>query len=473
MLINATPVGKRESTGPYNRPMPSADSSPTLEFVNHASVLLSDGEVGVLSDPWYFGSTFHNGWSLLVENDDAHIREVLARTDYIWISHEHPDHFSPPFFKRYGDLIRARGIRMLFQATRDGRVTGFLRQNGFQVIEMGDGETLRLSEAFSVEIVRSDLYDSALLATVGGVRVFNLNDCPLTSQADLQKFADKHGRCDVLLTQFSYAAWKGGRANRAWRQRAAKAKLQAMRRQVEVLQPDACIPFASFVRFSHELNSYMNDAVNRPGRVLAVLEAAHPVFMAPRETQALGDLRQNPASFDYWQEKFDGIAAMPLARYEISLASPALAESFRSWQKRVFERNSRLLMRLARRLLPFHPFSPTVVRLVDTGETLRLDMLSGSKTTNAAADIELHSASLDFLFRNDFGLDTLFVNGCFEESREGGFDAFAKCFAVGNLNAMGLFIGPSILKRLDIVSLMLGKLLAVRKNMKAARPARG
>src|SRR5687768_14953391 len=100
-------------------------SSATIEFVNHASVLLSDGQTGVLTDPWYFGATFHMGWSLLAESDDAYIREVLSRTTHIWISHEHPDHFSPPFFKRYRDEILARGITILFQATRDQRVADF------------------------------------------------------------------------------------------------------------------------------------------------------------------------------------------------------------------------------------------------------------------------------------------------------------------------------------------------------------
>ena len=439
----------------------------TIEFVNHASVLLSDGQIGVLSDPWYFGSTFHNGWALLVENDDACIRDVLARTTHIWISHEHPDHFSPPFFKRYKDLILARGITVLFQQTHDQRVAGFLRQNGFAVREMPAGEVLTLAPGFTVQTVKSDLYDSALLATLGGKRVFNLNDCPLTSNADLQAFAAKYGRCDILLTQFSYAAWKGGRDNRAWRKRAAKAKLRAMHRQMTVLQPSVCIPFASFVRFSHELNSYMNDAVNLPRQVLAAHEAAHTrlVFMQPQEIQSLAALQQAPASLTFWQEKFKAAASMPLARYEMQPSAADLQAAFAAWQTRVFGKNSRLLMRLARALLPFHPFAPTTVRLVDQDTRVRIDLFGGLSVAQGEADIELHSASLDFILRNDFGLDTLFVNGCFEELRPGGFDAFAKCFAIGNLNAMGLHVGPSILRRLDVVSMLLGKLLAVRKNI--------
>ena len=109
------------------------ESGPRLEFVNHASVLVSSTSLGLLTDPWYFGRVFHEGWSLLTETKDAEIRDLLQRTDVIWISHEHPDHFSPPFFKRYGELIRQRGIRFLFQTTRDQRVAGFLREQGFSV----------------------------------------------------------------------------------------------------------------------------------------------------------------------------------------------------------------------------------------------------------------------------------------------------------------------------------------------------
>jgi hypothetical protein len=445
-------------------------SSATIEFVNHASVLLSDGHTGVLSDPWYFGSTFHHGWALLVENDDAYIREVLARTTHIWISHEHPDHFSPPFFKRYKEQILERGITVLFQKTHDQRVAGFLRQNGFAVREMAEDEVLVLAPGFSVQTVKSDLYDSSLLATVGGKRVFNLNDCPLTSGADLQAFAARYGPCDILLTQFSYAAWKGGRDHRAWRKRAAKAKLRAMHRQMTVLQPAICIPFASFVRFSHELNSYMNDAVNLPRQVLAAHEAkaTRLVFMQPQETQALHAMQQAPASLAFWQDKFKDAASMPLARYETQSSPADLQTAFAAWQSRVFGKNSRLLMCLARTLLPFHPFAPTVVHLADQAISVRIDLFGGLSESSGEPDIELHSASLDFILRNDFGLDTLFVNGCFEELRPGGFDAFAKCFAIGNLNAMGLHVGPSIFRRLDVVSMMLGKLLAVRKNMTAS-----
>lgn len=441
----------------------------TLEFVNHASVLLSDGQVGVLSDPWYAGEVFHRGWSLLVQNDPAAIREVLARTDYIWISHEHPDHFSPPFFRQFSGEIRARGIRILFQRTRDARVCDFLRAQGFAVIEMGEGKELQLAPRFTVQIVRCDLYDSALLAHIDGVRVFNLNDCPLTRSEVLQAFAARHGSCDVLLTQFSYAAWKGGRARSDWRARAAQAKLAVIERQVAALKPRAVVPFASFVRFSHTLNAYMNDAVNTPARVVQALSGlpTRLVFMQPGERQALSLLQPNPASVDFWQARFTEIPGAPLSDYEASLPRETLCEACARWQARVRRQNAIWLMRLACRALPIRPFAATTVHVIDQPLCLRFDpfRVCEALPADAPADIALHSASLEFQFDHDFGFDTLFVNGCFEECTAGGFERFARCVVIGSLNAMGVNVAPSVVRRLDVIRLLLAKAGALRGNL--------
>ena len=49
----------------------------SIRFINHASVLISSGETGILSDPWYSSDAFNKGWNLLYENQDSEICEVL------------------------------------------------------------------------------------------------------------------------------------------------------------------------------------------------------------------------------------------------------------------------------------------------------------------------------------------------------------------------------------------------------------
>jgi L-ascorbate metabolism protein UlaG (beta-lactamase superfamily) len=54
-----------------------------IEFVNHASVLIRHGDIGLLCDPWYDGSAFHKSWRLLVETPQPQIQDLLRRTTHI------------------------------------------------------------------------------------------------------------------------------------------------------------------------------------------------------------------------------------------------------------------------------------------------------------------------------------------------------------------------------------------------------
>mgnify|MGYP003324639831 CR=1 FL=1 len=58
-----------------------SETKTSIEFVNHASVLINYGKIGILSDPWYSQSVFHNGWRLLYENSEEYIDKVLDNTE--------------------------------------------------------------------------------------------------------------------------------------------------------------------------------------------------------------------------------------------------------------------------------------------------------------------------------------------------------------------------------------------------------
>ena len=48
-----------------------------IEFVNHASVILSHNNVSILSDPWFNGPVFNEGWRLLHEVNVEKITNLL------------------------------------------------------------------------------------------------------------------------------------------------------------------------------------------------------------------------------------------------------------------------------------------------------------------------------------------------------------------------------------------------------------
>jgi hypothetical protein len=77
----------------------------------------------------------------------------------------------------------------------------------------------------------------------------------------------------------------------------------------------------------------------------------------------------------------------------------------------------------------------------------------------------MHSESLFFIFKNEFGFDTLTVNGCFECSPKN-FSKVSKTLAIGSLNAMGLNLNLSILLRLNIIILFFKKLIVFIRKLK-------
>ncbi|AXI46128.1 hypothetical protein C1J03_08915 [Sulfitobacter sp. SK012] len=438
-----------------------------IEFVNHASVLIRHGDVSLLSDPWYEGPAFHNGWRLLVETHAPQVEELLKRTTHIWLSHEHPDHFSVGFFKRYGQIIRDRGIMLLFQDIDDQRVADFFRAQDFVITFLPFGKSIDLSSDVSVTCIKDEFIDSALSVRAGNTHILNLNDCNVGTAKRAQEFRDAVGTCDILLTQFSYAAWKGGRDNRAWRVTAAQEKLDNISVQAHVLEPKMIIPFASFVSFAHERNNYLNDASNTPDAVVENFKDAPFAIqvMAPGDvTDGSADPAASAKACDWWRTQY-AKAGDDLMTYE-TVDAQALQTAFAKWRTRVFKNNSRPVMKCAQKFSPIKVLKPVVIELDDLGTRWEIDPPKGTFTqTGAPADLIMHSESLEFLFLNSFGFDTLSVNGNFEEASTGGFSRAARSIAIENLNNLGIRFGMGLLFEPKIIAVILERLRGVSAKM--------
>ena len=163
----------------------------SIKFINHASVLIRHNAIFLLSDPWYFGTSFHEGWSLIYENKDSEIRKLLNEVTHIWISHEHPDHFSIPFFKKYNEILKENKIEILFQLTKDRRVYSFLTSQNLKIKELNHSKDYYLDKDFKIKCVKSSFYDSSLLLEVNRKKIFNLNDCPIHNKKQIKNFFNK------------------------------------------------------------------------------------------------------------------------------------------------------------------------------------------------------------------------------------------------------------------------------------------
>ncbi|MDW4497760.1 MBL fold metallo-hydrolase [Sulfitobacter sp. D35] len=441
-----------------------------IEFVNHASVLVSGQGVGLLCDPWYSGDAFHKGWNLLWENDPADIEALLERTTHLWLSHEHPDHFSVAFFKRYGELLKRRGIRLLFQTTDDKRVKSFLDKSGFEVKELPFDREVEVAPGFGVTCLKDGFYDSGLLIRSGEDKILNLNDCEVTTAPRAREVHRVTGDVDVLLTQFSFAAWKGGEENRGWREEAAREKLQTMKMQIETFHPRLVVPFASFVYFSNRRNVYLNDAVNTPAGVLEEMtgEDAQIVVMQPYDRLGGPSERlDEAAALAFWGERYATLSEAPLNDFA-GTDMAALQAGFETYKARVMRNNSPGLMRAVRKLSPVKAFQPVVVELDDLAERVVVDLFEDNlATTSETPHLRMNSESLLFIFNNTFGYDTLTVNGCFEEAQPGGFVHATKTLAIENLNNLGIHFTPATLFNARIIKLCATRLIRVARKLEA------
>ncbi|HWE74937.1 MAG TPA: hypothetical protein VG328_17385 [Stellaceae bacterium] len=437
-----------------------------LAFINHACCKLIAGDIGLLFDPWIDGSAFNDGWDLLIPTPLS-LDAIMAGITHIWLSHEHPDHFSPSFLARIAPAHKER-VTVLFQPTRDHRVAEFCRGLGFRVIEMQDRVPLALGGGVAATCGPHDFYDSWLHVTDGKQSVINLNDCQIAAPAALTRVAKLFGSPTLMLSQFSYAAWKGGKDDRSFREEAAKKKRDTLTTQTQILKPQYALPFASFIYFSNVENAYLNDAMNTPRTAAAALAAAgtKPIVLYPGEEWTIGAPHDNEPALARYDARLAELPQLPLRGPGESASLDRLHAAFAGYRARMMAQNSRLLIRLLRQMPFLGTLQPITIRLTDLDTRLSFSLFDGMNALpSGASDVAMHSSSLLFLLKNDFGYDTLTVNGRFTCTTEG-FAKMTRAFGIGSLNAMGIRLAPSLVFNLRVLMILLGKLRQVMTRMK-------
>jgi hypothetical protein len=437
-----------------------------LSFVNHACCKLIAGDIGLLFDPWIDGSAFNDGWDLLIPTP-LPLDAIMAGVTHLWLSHEHPDHFSPSFLARIALSYKDR-VTILFQPTRDHRVAHFCRGRGFRVIEMENSVPLALGGGVTATCGPHDFYDSWLHVSDGEQSVINLNDCQIAAPADLTRIAKRFGPPSLMLSQFSYAAWKGGKSDRGFREEAARKKRDTLTAQTRILQPRYALPFASYIYFSNVENAYLNDAMNTPRTAAETLAVAGttPVVLYPGDEWEIGAPHDNAPALARYAQRLAELPRLPLRGPGESVSLERLREAFAAYRARMLAQNSRLLIVLLRQLRFLGTFQPITIRLTDLDMSISFSLLDGIALPPAGvADVAMHSSSLLFLLKNDYGYDTLTVNGRFECSTDG-FAKMTRALGIGSLNAMGIRIAPSLVFNLRVLMILLGKLRQVMTRMK-------
>lgn len=280
-----------------------------ISFLNHSCVQIKGLNTKILCDPWFEGSAFSNGWSLVYDNSH-NINDI--EFDYIWISHEHPDHFSIPTLKKLN-----KGKKFLYQKTIDKKVKLFLEKLGHEVIELPNKEPVKLGDLVVTSVV-CDGFDSSLLVKFNDGKVLvNINDARVDLnnhlENDIIPLLDGR-RVDVLMFQFSYANWAGnpGDFDIAKHQQFLVDKKNEY--AISKLSPKVIMPFASFVYFSHEENFYWNQ-YNWLSHIYSKYKNFESKLFFPKPNQIMFldevDIKdfsiQNNVALEFWQKLYNQI----------------------------------------------------------------------------------------------------------------------------------------------------------------------
>jgi len=410
------------------------EEKPSITFVNHASVIISYADISLITDPWLFGSAFNNGWVL--SSKTKMTLNDFNKITHIWLSHEHPDHFSVTVLKSIPEEFRKK-ITLLFHETRDKSVINFCKSLGFSTIEMKEKRNYELAKGFHVYCGPFGIIDSWLFLEIGDIKILNLNDCGIYNDQQARRVIKHAKQVDVLLTQFSFASWAGNPEDVNFRKSMARKWLDKIKNQTEFFKPHFIIPFASFVRFSHEDNSYMNAEMNTIDKINEFIEKktnATSIVLYPGDKWTVGNVHDSLHALTRYKKDLD-IPDKPLSKSH-TVSVNELTNLALSHIDKIRERNSWFFIRLCYLI---GIFKTAKIFVKDLNASICFNALHGIRIVPfdiGEADIITDSDSLALVLKNDWGADTLSVNARYRTSG-GNVQNFFRFFYISSFNVSG------------------------------------
>jgi len=147
-----------------------------ITYLGHAAMMVDCDGTRVLMDPWLTDPTYHGTWwhypPLVLGIRD------LPKPDYLYVSHEHPDHFDPPTLRQLD-----KDVAVIIANYKRKRFRDRLAAIGFRnITEIDFGRDFHCNgTGLTLRLVPPDRAwdDSAILVRDGRTTLLNVNDCHL------------------------------------------------------------------------------------------------------------------------------------------------------------------------------------------------------------------------------------------------------------------------------------------------------
>lgn len=172
-----------------------------VTYVGHACMMVESDGTRILMDPWLTDPTYHGTW-WHYPSLELHVRD-LPKIDYLYLSHEHPDHFDPPTLRQLD-----KDIEVIIPTFQRKRFRERVQAIGFRhIVEVDCGEERRLNgSGLSVRLIAPDRAwdDSAILVKDAHTTLLNVNDCHL-DEATLERLGQEQP-IDLAFLTFTGAS---------------------------------------------------------------------------------------------------------------------------------------------------------------------------------------------------------------------------------------------------------------------------
>jgi UDP-MurNAc hydroxylase len=183
-----------------------------ITYLGHAGFCVETASSIIVMDPWLSSEgAFDSAWYQYPKNHHMadYVRDLFdasPKNKYIYISHEHKDHFDLEFL----NTLWNRDFTLFLANFRRPVVKETLDRNNFkckEIIGFNDSDTFRLGDVtLTFFIIDEEIdCDSAILLKTDTKSFLNLNDCKLDEM--LPSILENYGKIDVFATQFSGAIW--------------------------------------------------------------------------------------------------------------------------------------------------------------------------------------------------------------------------------------------------------------------------
>ncbi|MBM3672190.1 MAG: MBL fold metallo-hydrolase [Actinobacteria bacterium] len=330
--------------------------------IGHSSVFFETSGPTILVDPWFSGSCYWRSWWHYPPMGD--IDPAWLRPDYLYVTHDHFDHFHYPTIRKLDPatkvLVPRFGVDFM---------VGEFRRLGFKdVTELKHGRVTTLAPDVRVASYQYGFDDTLFVVADGDHTVIDFNDCKIRGRP-LQKVVKQMGEPDLVLKSHSFAQ---GYPN--CYEADDPKDLELVSRQtyftdfigtVDELKPRFAVPFASMVGFLHPESRHCNEHIVTPVEVVEAYRAASPTSGTEAITMAPGDTWDSTSGFE--RADFDWYTDREKYLDECAdLAAPAITRSLHEESERTltfesfsdfFLRFSRAVPRLAARFVIRKPLA--------------------------------------------------------------------------------------------------------------------